>query len=367
MVDVYITVLSIISNLPRAEAPLTTTKVMFGLLAFLLVYLGLYSISFILFGVAQHVAKRTKTNLDDELIIALQVPVHYATLLAAFFVFTAYLFPELTFIGYPFIYVFKLLFILLAAFTLNRLVKTTVNWYYADPTAKSNVKLTEEAIPLVSKSISIVIYLTASILMLNQLGVEVGPLLAGLGIAGLAVALALQDSLANLFAGLYLLADKPVRVGDFIKLEGGDEGHVQEIGWRSTRIKTLSNNIVILPNNKLATSVITNYALPNQQSIAEVVVGVSYDSDPEKVERALIAAVGNIRKKHPDVISEATPTVRFSEFADSTLTFKLFVPVLAHTLKWEAAHLVRKEIMAEFKRSNIDIPFPIRTIYMKKG
>src|SRR5256886_13690501 len=124
--------------------------------------------------------------------------------------------------------------------------------------------------------------------LLSVLGVHVTPILTALGVGGLAVALALQDSLANLFAGLHLLADKPIRVGDYVKIADAVEGYVVDIGWRPTRVRMLQNTVVVVPDKKGAESVITNLDLPQPSMALSIPVSVSYRSDPDRVQRVLV-------------------------------------------------------------------------------
>ncbi len=363
MVDIT----SLIAELPSASAPLSIRKIMFGLGIFVLFYICLNIISIFLLKAAKRVADRTKTTLDDQIVVALQNPIEYGIILLSLFVFIKYLLPDLTIIGYTSDLAFKILLLVLAAFSSDKLVKAVFIWYTTDSKARANAKLREEILPIISKIISIVIYASVAIIILSNIGIEVGPLLAGLGIAGLAVALALQDSLSNFFAGLYILADRPIKIGDFIKLESGDEGYVQEIGWRSVRVKLLSNNTLIIPNNKLASSTITNRSIPSPQTSVGLAVGVSYDSDPDEVEKALLSAFKAAKKKLPNgKIGEGAPSIRFSEFGDSALAFKMFVPMVDYTVQWEVLHIVRKEVLREFKKHKIQIPSPIRTVYIKK-
>src|SRR3990170_1893120 len=137
-----------------------------------------------------------------------------------------------------------------------------------------------------SRTIIKAVVLTVGILIiLGSLGISITPLITALGVGGLAVALALQDTLSNLFAGIHILVERPLRVGDFIKLETGEEGYVEDIGWRTTRVRMLSNNMVIIPNSRLSQSILTNYCMPEKRMSLLIPIGVSYSSDPEKVER----------------------------------------------------------------------------------
>src|SRR5712691_4576931 len=118
------------------------------------------------------------------------------------------------------------------------------------------------------------------LVLLSVLGIHITPILTALGVGGLAVALALQDSLANLFAGMHLLADQPIRVGDYVRIADSIEGHVVDIGWRSTRVRMLQNTIVVVPNKRVAESVVVNYDMPEPRMSLEIPVKVSYASDP---------------------------------------------------------------------------------------
>ncbi|MBI2876606.1 MAG: mechanosensitive ion channel family protein [Candidatus Tectomicrobia bacterium] len=211
-----------------------------------------------------------------------------------------------------------------------------------------------------------VVLLSGLMVILDSLDVSIAPLLTTLGIGSLAVALALQDTLANFFAGLYLLADRPIQVGDYIRLDTGDEGYVERIGWRSARIRTLLNNIVIIPNQKLSQSTITNYCLPDSCISLRMKIGVSYDSDPQLVERFLVdvaqEAVGSVE----GLLGEPAPFARFIPgFSDFSLDFTLACQVRQFADQYHVQHELHKRIFERFKQEGIEIPFPIRTVYLK--
>ena len=128
----------------------------------------------------------------------------------------------------------------------------------------------------------------ATIIVLEHFGVSLTAVWTTLGVGSVAVALALQETLSNLFAGLYLLADRPVTPGDYIKLDSGQEGYVLRIGWRSTTLRTQSNNIVFVPNSTLAKAVIINYSLPELRVSVSIPVHVSYGAVPSRVEKVLL-------------------------------------------------------------------------------
>jgi small-conductance mechanosensitive channel len=220
---------------------------------------------------------------------------------------------------------------------------------------------------IATSTIKIVIFILGILMILHTLGISITPVITALGVGGLAVALALQDTLSNLFAGFYLLIDKPVKVGDYIRLSSGEEGYVIDIGWRSTKIRMLSNNIIIIPNSTLSQATITNFHLFEPKMSIYISIGVSYDSDPEKVEQILIDIVHKARDEIHGISKEDEPLVRFRDFGDSSLNFTLICRVKEYGERFRIEHELRKRIFARFQEEGIEIPFPIRTVYLKEG
>lgn len=211
------------------------------------------------------------------------------------------------------------------------------------------------------------IFVLGFLIILNLLGFTITPILTALGVGGLAVALALQDTLANLFAGIHILVEKSIRVGDFIRLETGQEGYVEDITWRTTRIRMLPNNMVVIPNSKLSQSIVTNYFLPEKRMSLPIPVGVSYSSDPEKVEKILLEEAKKAVGEIPGLLGEPEPIVRFTPgFGESSLNFTLICQVREFIDQFYAQHELRKRIFKRFKEEGIEIPFPHRTVYLRE-
>ena len=211
------------------------------------------------------------------------------------------------------------------------------------------------------------ILLIGFLIILSVLGISIAPLLTALGVGGLAVALALQDTLANLFAGVHVLIERSIRVGDFIRLESGQEGYVDDITWRTTRVRMLPNNIVVVPNSKLAQSVVTNYYLPEQRMSVLIPISVAYASDPDRVERILVDEAKAGAVVIPGLLSEPEPFVRFIPgFGESSLDLTLICQVREFTDQYLAQHELRKRIFKRFKEEGIEIPFPQRTVHLKR-
>ena len=211
------------------------------------------------------------------------------------------------------------------------------------------------------------VVLLGILVLLHNLGFAIAPILGALGVGGLAVALALQDTLSNLFGGFYVAVARQVRPGDYIKLNTGEEGYVTDIGWRSTTLRALAHNLVIVPNSKLSQAIVTNYHLPERRMALGIPVGVSYASDPDHVERVLLEetekAVGTI----PGLLAEPAPTVRFIPgFGDSTMNFTLNCQVAEFVDQFLVQHELRKRILKRFQSEGIDMPFPARTVYLRE-
>lgn len=205
------------------------------------------------------------------------------------------------------------------------------------------------------------------LVILSYLGVSITPLITALGVGGLAVALALQDTLANLFAGLHILVERSIRVGDFIKLETGQEGYVEDITWRTTRIRMLPNNIVVIPNSKLAQSIVTNYYLPEKRMAVPIPVSVSYSCDPDTIEKILLDVANSAIGKIDGLLSDPKPVVRFIPgFGDSSLDFTLICHVREYVDQFLVQHELRKLIFKRFREEGIEIPFPQRVVHLKQ-
>lgn len=230
---------------------------------------------------------------------------------------------------------------------------------------------------LTHKIIQIVVYIVGGITILNFFGISITPIITALGVGGLAVALALQDTLSNIFAGMYITLANQIRVGDYIKLENNLEGFVVDIGWRNTAIKPFDENLVIIPNNKLSQTIVTNYFLPQQLVRVKVDVGVDYRSDPTHVERVLyeiIQECGHDDKAEAEVEEQPTgkirglmrapePVVRFTMFNNSSLDFFVSFSVSDFQYQYSARHEVMKRVYYRFREEGINIPFPIRTLH----
>jgi small-conductance mechanosensitive channel len=200
------------------------------------------------------------------------------------------------------------------------------------------------------------------LVVLGTLGVSITPLIASLGITSLAVALALQPTLENVFSGIQLVTDKPIRVGDFIELESGEQGFVEKIGWRSTWVRMLQNNTVILPNSVLAQSKIINYFYPEKELSVPVEIGVHYSSDLEHVERVTLEVAREILISHEWGVDDYKTFVVYTSFGDSSINFTVMLRAKEYFNRFWVRSAFIKARHERYNAEGIVIPFPIRAI-----
>ena len=314
--------------------------------------------------VMKRVAVKTATNLDDMVLDAVQQPLRIAAMVVSTYLALVVTVPEMRVFGRSLEDYLFMAMVVVAAFLLSRGVNAVIKWYGKE--MSQGGRRGREFFPIVRRVIGVFLYLIAAAILLDHLGVQVAPLIAGLGIAGLAVALALQDTLANFFAGVYILADKPVRLGDYVRLDDGTEGSIEEVGWRNTKIKLPNGNLLVIPNSLLTKEKIINFSIPGAGMLVPINVKVAYDSDPEKVERVLLRVADEVVEKTPGTVKSYKPVIRLVNFGDYALEYVVTFQVEKFGDQGTVAHIMRKEILGAFKKEKIEIPFPVRTLYTKK-
>jgi small-conductance mechanosensitive channel len=191
------------------------------------------------------------------------------------------------------------------------------------------------------------------------------PVLTALGVGGLAVALALQDTLSNLFGGFYVALARQVQMGDYVKLNTGEEGYVADIGWRATTLRALANNMIIVPNSKLSQAIVTNYSLPERWMGSSVQVTVAMDSDPDQVERVLLDIGKQAVREVAGIRSEVEPSVAFDPgFTENGLGYSLNYQVTDFASQGNVRNELRRRILRRFRTESIILPFPARNLYV---
>jgi len=199
--------------------------------------------------------------------------------------------------------------------------------------------------------------------VLALFGISVVPMFTALGVGGLAVALAFQDTLANVFSGVNLTLARQIRVGDYIAL-GELEGFIADIGWRATTLRTLNGTQIFIPNKKLSESVMVNYSRSDAGMSVTLEFMVGHDEDPERVEVVVLDEIARATAEIPGIRSEEPPVVRFKTFAESALQFKAFVAIRNFQDRFLITHTLMKRLHRRFKAEQIAVPVPQRAVRM---
>jgi small-conductance mechanosensitive channel len=226
------------------------------------------------------------------------------------------------------------------------------------------------ALPVTSLTqniIRIVVLVIGLTIVLNGLGLSMTPIVTALGVGGLAVALALQDTLSNLFAGFYVTMSRQIRVGDYVQLESGHEGYLVDIAWRAARIRMLANNTIVVPNAKLAQSIVTNYHLPDQELAVSVEVGVDYGNDLQHVERVTLEVAGDVLRSVQGGVPAFTPLIRYHTFGDSRIGFTVILRAREFVDQYLLKHEFVKRLHKRYQEERIAIPVPVRTVVQRNG
>ncbi|TKJ40222.1 hypothetical protein CEE37_07815 [candidate division LCP-89 bacterium B3_LCP] len=227
---------------------------------------------------------------------------------------------------------------------------------------KTKSKLDEHLLSLFHRFSRIILAILTLLFIMDLWGLKVGPLLASLGIAGIAIAFALQNTLGNIFGGISLILDRSVKVGDVIKLDAQTMGTVLDVGLRSTKIKTFNNEVIVIPNGKLVDSRIENLVLPDPSARIVVDFGVEYGSDVDKVKTVILGEL----KKLDNVLKEPGPIVMFMQMADFSLNFSARFWVADYKERFKTKEKATCMFYNALNKAKIGIPFPTRTVYLKK-
>lgn len=309
----------------------------------------------VLVNYLKKISKKTKTDLDDIMIEILTNPVNVLIYIAGFYAALKSL-SYLEFISSIIDKVFFAITLFFLAYTLSKITSIVISkWLKVQ-------KKYQKTPQLINKVVTVIIYIVAFLMILKFYNIEIGPLIATLGIGGLAIGLALQGTLANFFSGLHIISDRPVNVGDFIELDNTIKGFVEDIGWRSTKIRTWSNNIVIIPNSKLAESIIVNDSLIEEPLNVYVDCGVSYESDLDKVEKVTLAVAKEVQKKFGGVEKDFEPIMRYRVFGESNIDFIVILRAEDIKSRGKLQHEFIKALKKTYDKEKIEISWPVRKI-----
>lgn len=334
-------------------------RIVIGLSIVLVYLIVAFTLRYLLLRYVGRLAEKSETRWDDAFVAALRTPLTLNILASAGWVCIQYLrlppdwnqtIDQLTRVGLIFALI---LFV-------DRFLRESVGIYQK---RLDEMNLTQG---LVRALLRLAVLILGTLVLLDTLHISITPLLASLGVASLAVGLALQGTLSNLFAGIQLISTRPIRVGDFIRLQSGEEGYVSEIGWRDTRIRMLPNNLVIVPNSKLAESVITNYDLPEKELAVLVQVGVGYKSDLARVEKVTIEVAQDIQRTVEGGVRGFEPIMRYHTFDSSSINFTVAMRAQHFVDQILMKHEFIKRLHARYQQEGIDISWPLRTVDVSK-
>jgi MscS family membrane protein len=336
---------------PRVREALISLAVLLGS------YVAARFVSYLLGKLLERTTRRTATDLDDRLLSALKRPITY-----------------LLFGGGAWVAVHRLpapagvirrldaaLFVggvVLVTLALMRAYAILLAWYTAPSRFGEGDGMAAEFGPLLKRIGQIFLAVVAVIAILQRMGVNVASLVVSLGVGSLAVGLAAQDTLANMFAGFALMLDRPFRIGDRIQLASGEVGDVEQVGMRATRIRTVDDTLLVVPNSLLVKERVVNQARPTRAVVSRIELGVAYGSDLPRVRTVLTEAALAV----PQVERERPPVVLFTKFADSAITCRLVFFAKDYIEQGLAVSGVYEEIERRFRDAGIAIPYPTRRI-----
>ena len=250
--------------------------------------------------------------------------------------------------------------IAVVSFMLARVVNVLFAWYLTTFAENTATRLDDQLLPPVRRLTPLVIYSIALLLALAVFDIAITPLLATLGIGGIAIALAAQPTLSNYFAGTYVISEGEIHVGDFIEIEGGPSGYVEAISWRSTKVRSFFNNLIIIPNSMMAENMITNYSRPAPAMNVIVNCGVSYSSDLQQVQDIAITAARELAIESEHAVTDSEPSFGFDTFGDSNIDFWVFIQATDRIGAWYLKSDLIKLIHQRFNDAGIAINYPIR-------
>jgi small-conductance mechanosensitive channel len=217
---------------------------------------------------------------------------------------------------------------------------------------------------LIENTIRVAIVGLGILAILGEMGVAITPLLTALGVGSLALALALQPTLTNLFAGFHITLARLIRVGDYVELDNGQRGYVVDINWRSTLIRELADNTIVLPNSRLAEMIVKNYSLPGEEHGVTVNVTVAYGADLERAQEVAMQAAREVQRATPGAVADAEPSAQYAAFQDSGVQLGVFLRVQTVRDRVRVSHEFIQLVHRRFREAGIEIPLPQRVVHV---
>ena len=247
-------------------------------------------------------------------------------------------------------------------YTISRLIRAVMRWYSARAPHDTRTALNTVIWPILIRITSIIVFTLGALVVLDIMGIPITPLLAGIGIGGIAVALAISPTIASFIAGTYVVAEGQISEGDYVEIDSERAGFVTNIGWRSTVLRSRFNNVIIVPNSLITASIVTNYTTPTPAVTAMVACGVSYDSNLREVERVCLEIAGEVFEESEAANTEFAPRIRFFEFADSNINFRIIFQGVDRVAMFAIQHEIIMRLHERFKEDGIEINYPVRKL-----
>jgi small-conductance mechanosensitive channel len=252
-------------------------------------------------------------------------------------------------------------------FLTYHLLDVLISWYINNIAARTQSQMDDRLLPPLRRILPLATYSVGTLFALSALGIPISPIWAALGIGGIAVALAVQPTLANFFAGTYVVTEGELNIGNYIELENGPAGYVVEVGWRSTKVRTMFGNLVIIPNSRMAESIVTNYNSPTPDMSIIVYCGVSYDSDLDHVQEVVMAACDKLVAESPHAIHSVAPWFGFERFDDSNIAFWVFIQAADRLASFALTSDLVKTIHRSLREAGVEINYPMRKLVSANG
>ena len=322
---------------------------------------------FAMFPLVTRLTRHTTTELDDVLIKAARWPINVGIVVLGLYLSLTLTLDLPDSVQHFIDIVGQAAGALLLVVLFGRLVSRGMDWAITEQNKRVRRTVDTRLLLMLRRVLVVLIYALGVLLVINTLGIPISPLIAGLGLGGVAVAFAIQPTLSNLFAGTYVMTEGAVSPGDYIEMEGGVAGYVLEVGWRSTRLRTWSNTLVVVPNARFAETIITNYYEPTPPVNVYLTCGVSYDSDLAFVESVSMDVMDRVLDTSPHGVKEYGAYFGFENFAESNVDFWLFVQAKDRLASFELRSELINELHRRFDEEGIVINYPVRTLQLPDG
>jgi len=311
-------------------------------------------------------AAKTKTNVDDLIVKRSNKPLSIIIFLFGLkFAINSYSYGVTTPVETNSEQIIYTLILLTVGFFLSGILIVLVEEWGSKFASKTKSTMDDALLPMMKRFIYIVVFIIVLMYILAYWGVDIGPILASLGVAGIAVAFAMQSTLSNVFGGISMILDRSIKVGDWVKIDsaqGQISGIIEDIGLRSTKIKTFDNEFIIVPNGNLSQAQIQNLVLPDPKCRATVEIGIAYGTNLDKARKIALKSLKGVK----NICSDPKPSFIIDNFGDFAINIKIWFFVNSYDKRFNAKQEVMYNVYNNFKKARIEIPYPTRTVLLKK-